>query len=165
MPVLEKSVSIDTTQKEVLRLEVDLATAKFRLQTRDALRIARNALPLIALAWLAHHYGNTQMVGFTLLWGGCITVIQLALYSMGGGPSGDAPQMDVVEIYGKGRLIFVAIWFFLLISFVVVMLCIKAQRITYGGPGPVEQFVDLALERIRYLWAEGARLFQSLGAA
>ncbi len=116
--------SFDRTQKLVFSGEVDPSTRQFNIPKHLLRRLIINALVFVPLLLISLYLEQPFGFWFTLFWGGGITLWQVVAYGYFG-ESFSGHEMDVTRFYSKGTLIFLAVFWSVLITGVVVALYMK----------------------------------------
>jgi hypothetical protein len=118
----------DNTQRKVAEARFELKRSNFRLDPRLLRRILLWALPFPALAALILYL--EQPLWMTILplgFGAFVVLWQVLAYGSSGGQI-PPEQLKATSLYPKGVLIFLAIFWTALITFICVALYLKVPR-------------------------------------
>ncbi len=118
----------DNTQRKVAEARFELKRSNFRLDPRLLRRILLWSLPFPALAALSLYLEQPLAMTILPLGSGAFIVLwQVLAYGFSGGQI-TPKQLEATNIYPKGVLIFLAIFWTALITFVCVALYLKVPR-------------------------------------
>ena len=115
----------DHTHRKVTEARIELKRSNFRLDPRLLRRILSWALPFPALAALIVYLGEPLWMTILPLGSGAVVVLwQVLAYGSSGGRI-TPKQLEATNFYPRGVLIFLAIFWTALITFVCVALYLK----------------------------------------
>lgn len=120
---------LDDTQRQVARATVDLKRSRFRLDPRLLRRILLGAVPFPALAALnLYVHGLLSVTLLALFFGAFIVLWQIVVFGYSHGQI-TPKKLQVTNFYPRGVLIFAAIFWATLITFVCVSVYLKLSRV------------------------------------
>lgn len=121
-------MEFDKIRKEVYSGTIDASKVKLSLSRRRFLRVFVALLVFVPPAYLAFYFEKIVVMWTAIGWGAFAFLWQLLYWSDVSVPK-DKDEFEVANFYGKGTLIFLAVFWSVLIIGVSTALYLKALEI------------------------------------